>query len=268
MDGRDRIALAEPDLQIPAGSDIAETRRRVSPAEWIARVELAALYRLVAHFKWTDTVYNHISLRCPEEECLLINPFGYLYDEITASSLVKIDIEGKVLDDPTGFGINPAGFVIHGAIHAARHDVACVIHTHTRAGVAVAAQKHGLLPISGQAAVFHNRVGYHAFEGIVVNLDERERLVANLGARSALILRNHGLLTAGRSAAEALYLMLTLERACEIQVAALSGGLDQVGTIEIAALEQVSGLIAGADLGRDWAAMLRLARRVAPDYDS
>lgn len=134
-------------------------RSRVSPEEWRARCDLAALYRLVAHYRWTDLIYNHISMRAPGEDHYLINPFGYLYEEVTASSLVKVSVEGKIIDDPTGFGINLAGFVIHGAIHAARHDVACVLHTHTRAGIAVSAQKEGLLPISQHAAVIMAKAG-------------------------------------------------------------------------------------------------------------
>ena len=252
--------------QVATAGGLAAVRGRVSAAEWQARVELAALYRLVAHYRWTDTIYTHISLRVPGEDTFLINPFGYLYEEVTASSLVKLDADGKVIDDPVGLGINAAGYVIHGAVHRARHDVHCVIHTHTRAGAGVSAQEEGLLPIGQHAALCMGRIGYHDFEGIAVRMDEQQRLVRNLGAHSILILRNHGLLTAGRTAREAFYLINTLERACEIQVAALGNGarVHRITPESIAATQAVYD--ANAEFSRDWAAMLRLLNRVAPDY--
>lgn len=242
-------------------------RERVSPEEWQARVELAALYRLVAHFRWTDTIYNHISLRVPGEFTFLLNPFGLFYEEITASSLVKVDVHGNVLDDPTGLGINRAGFVIHGAIHAARHDVTCVIHTHTRAGCSVAAQEEGLLPISQYAATLSGLIAYHDFEGIAINEEEQARLVADLGDRYLMILRNHGLLTCGRNPAEALLNMHTLERACEVQVGALSAGsaVRHITPESAAASSAVFEAMAG-NFSRDWTAMLRLADRIGPDF--
>ncbi len=248
-------------------NNLTLVRDRVSRDEWNARIELAALYRLVAHFRWTDTIYNHISLRVPREQAFLINPFGYLYEEITASSLVKVDIRGEVLEDPTGFGINRAGFVIHGAIHAARHDVACVIHTHTRAGTAVAAQEHGLLPISQNSALFIGRTAYHDFEGVAVYAEEQVRLVNDLGSYRAMILRNHGLLTAGRNAGEALQLMISLERACETQIAALScgGGLRYITQESIDATQAIVDGMEG-NVDRDWKAMLRLADKIGPDF--
>lgn len=250
-----------------ASAQAMPVRERVSAAEWNARVELAALYRLVAHFGWTDTIYNHISLRVPDEEAFLINPFGYFYEEITASSLVKINVKGEVLDDPTRHGINRAGFVIHGAIHAARHDVACVIHTHTRAGTAVAAQEHGLLPISQNSTVFIGRTAYHDFEGVALNEEEQARLIDDLGNHRVMILRNHGLLTAGRSAGEALVLMITLERACEIQIAAMSGGA-QLRYITQESIDFTQRILDGLGLAvdRDWEAMLRLAHKIGPDF--
>jgi len=249
-----------------APGGVAAVRGRVTAEEWQARVELAALYRLVAHFRWTDTIYTHISMRVPGEETFLINPFGYLYEEVTASSLVKIDIDGKVLDDPVGLGINKPGYVIHGAIHKARHDVHCVIHTHTRAGAGVSAQEEGLLPISQHAALFVGRIGYHDFEGIAVHEEEQERLVRNLGKHHVMILRNHGLLTAGRSAGEAFVLLHMLERACEIQVAALSNGA-RVRRITPESVATTHAVIeANSGFTRDWEAMLRLLDRVAPDY--
>jgi ribulose-5-phosphate 4-epimerase/fuculose-1-phosphate aldolase len=248
----------------PGGA--AAVRSRVTAEEWKARVDLAALYRLVAHFRWTDTIYTHISMRVPGEETFLINPFGYLYEEVTASSLVKVDGDGNVLDDPTGVGINKPGYVIHGAIHMARHDVHCVIHTHTRAGIGVSAQEEGLLPISQHAALFVGRIGYHDYEGVAVREDEQARLVRNLGKYQVMILRNHGLLTAGRSASEAFVLMHMLERACEIQVAALSNGarVRHISAESLAATQAV--LDANSGFARDWAAMLRLLDRIAPDY--
>ena len=250
-----------------AEGGLASVKQRVSPAEWDARVELAALYRVVAHYRWTDTIYTHISLRTPGENTFLINPFGYLYEEVTASSLVKVDLHGEVLDDPTGLGVNKAGFVIHSAIHAARQDVHCVLHTHTRAGVAVSAHDEGLLPISQQSTQFVGRIGYHDFEGFAVDLDEQKRLAADLGAHSAMILRNHGLVVAGRSAAEAFYLINALERACDIQVAALGDGakLRRMSPEVLAASQAVLDAADGT-FTRDWAAMLRLVERVAPDY--
>lgn len=260
-------------ISITAGENArfeGDVRRRVGEGEWQARVELAALYRLVAHFRWTDTIYNHISLRVPGEEgAYLLNPFGRLYEEITASSLVKVAVDGTVIDDPTGLGINRAGFVIHGAVHAARHDVACVIHTHTRAGCAVAAQEHGLLPISQYAATLTGHVAYHDFEGVAVDEDEQKRLVADLGDHFIMILRNHGLLACGRTPGEALVNMNTIERACEIQIAALSGGgivrhiTPQAAEASGAIFEAMEG-----DFSRDWEAMLRLADRIGPDFRS
>ena len=250
-----------------ARKGLSGVRRRVSAAEWEARVELAALYRLVAHFRWTDTIYTHISLRVPGEDSFLINPFGYLYEEVTASCLVKVDLRGEVLDDPTGLGINKAGFVIHSAVHGARDDVHCVVHTHTRAGVAVSAQEGGLLPISQHATLFVDRIAYHDFEGIAVHLPEQQRLVADLGRHRAMILRNHGLLVAGRSVAEAFYLINTLERTCEIQVAALGDGV-KLRSMSPEALAASQAELDAYDMSfaRDWAAMLRLVERVGPDY--
>ncbi|HKT15883.1 MAG TPA: class II aldolase/adducin family protein [Allosphingosinicella sp.] len=233
-----------------------------------ARVELAACYRLIAHFGLTDTIYNHISLRLPgDEERFLINAFGLIYDEITASNLVTIDLDGNIIDDPTGLGINPAGFVIHAAIHDARHDVKCVLHTHSPAGMGVAAQKHGLLPISQHAAFLMHDIAYHDSEGPAIDLDERARIVADLGDKHLLILRNHGLLTAGRSVAEALQLMIDLETACRGQIAAMAGGAELTYLTD-AALDRSAKAVANRHnmLGRDWAALVRLADRVAPGY--
>src|SRR5580698_6118096 len=192
------------------------------------RVELAACYRLVALFGWDDLVFTHISARVPgEPESFLINPYGMLFEEITASSLVRVDRQGQKLS-PSDWPVNPAGFVIHSAVHAARPDVGCVLHVHTNAGVAVSAQKDGLLPISQIATVALSSLGYHDYEGIALRDDEKPRLVRDLGASSALILRNHGLLTAGPSVADAFITMYALQSACEVQVMAQAGGKELV----------------------------------------
>jgi ribulose-5-phosphate 4-epimerase/fuculose-1-phosphate aldolase len=202
---------------------IQSLRGKVSPEEWQMRVDIAACYRLVALFGMNDLVYNHISGRVPGEEGhFLINPYGYAYEEVTASSLVKIDFDGKlVLDSGTGYGINRACFVIHSAVHRARPDVACVIHTHSAAGMAVSALKCGLLPLT-QNAMFFGRIGYHDYEGPAVDLDEQKRLVGDLGDSAAMILRNHGLLTAGGTVCEAFVVMHWLEKACQAQLQAMA----------------------------------------------
>jgi ribulose-5-phosphate 4-epimerase/fuculose-1-phosphate aldolase len=197
----------------------------VSPEEWGLRVDLAALYRLVAVYGWDDMILTHISLRLPAPKPLfLINPFGVLFDEMTASALVKIDAEGRSLD-PGATDINYPGFVIHGALHIAREDARCVLHLHTPDGVAVAAQAHGLLPITQHAMMLFHDVAYHDYEGVVVDMDERARLVRDIGDKHCMILRNHGTLTVGRTCAEAFLRMYFLERACTMQVRALAGGV-------------------------------------------
>ncbi len=195
--------------------------------EYEARVALATLYRLIAHFRMTDLVDTHITLRVPgTRDHFLINAYGVLFHEMQPSDLVKIDPAGRTVDNLQGSGqrVNIAGFVIHSAIHMARHDLACIIHTHTVDGTAVSCQKEGLLPISQHALKFYNRIGYHDYEGIALALDERERLVRNLGTHQAMILRNHGLLAAGRSVAEAFLNIMYLERACQIQMRATRTG--------------------------------------------
>ncbi len=192
-------------------------------AQWAARQRLAAAYRIVDHLGWTETIYGHLTLRVPGTRHFLINPWGLRYDEVTASNLVEIDIDGNTIG-PGNYPVNKAGFVIHSAVHAGREDVHCVFHTHTTAGMAVAAQQDGLLPISIMATGYYGRVAYHDYEGPSLNLGERERLVASIGAHKTLILRNHGLLTAAGSVEEAFILMFRLQRACEIQVAAQAGG--------------------------------------------
>ena len=200
----------------------------VSDAEWQARVELAACYRLVHRFGWDDLVFNHITAQVPGEAGhFLINPYGLLYNEMCASNMVKVDIEGnKVMDSP--YDINPAGYVVHSAVHEVRHDVDCVIHWHSRAGVAVAAQRDGLLPISQQATVVLASLGYHDYEGIAVDEEERKTIQKNLGNKTNLILRNHGLLVVGNTVADAFLLMYIFETACQVQIAAQSGGADLI----------------------------------------
>ena len=205
-------------------SDKSAVRGQVSDEEWQIRTDLAACYRAIAMYGWDDLVFTHVSARVPgPEHHFLINAYGMMFEEITASSLVKVDLDGqKVLESP--FEINPAGFVIHSAIHAARQDAACVLHTHTRAGVAVSAQAEGLLPISQQSLIPYTSLAYHDYEGIAVNEDEKSRLVADLGSHSAMILRNHGLLTAAATIPDAFIMMYVLETACQIQVMAQSSG--------------------------------------------
>jgi len=195
-----------------------------SAGEREVRVALAACYRLVAHFGLDDLVYTHISARVPGEPGhFLINPYGLMFHEITASSLVKIDYDGNVVED-TGYPVNKAGFVIHSAVHMARPEVNCVLHTHTRAGIAVSCLEEGLLHINQHSAMFYGRVAYHDYEGIALDLDERARLVRDLGDKPAMVLRNHGLLTAGRTVPEAFTLMYYLEQSCRIQIDLMSTG--------------------------------------------
>jgi ribulose-5-phosphate 4-epimerase/fuculose-1-phosphate aldolase len=201
-------------------TDFKTIRDEVSPQEWQARLDLAACYRLVDAYGMTDLIYNHITARIPgSNDHLLINLYGLLYKEITASSLVKIDLEGNIIWKPdTDYGINKSGYVIHGAIHRARPEVKCVLHTHTRAGMAVAAMACGLLPMSQTAIRFYGHIGYHDFEGPAVDLAEREALVRDLGPHDAMIMRNHGLLTCGETVQQAFNAMYQLEMSCRAQV--------------------------------------------------
>lgn len=200
-------------------------KKNWTPEEWAVRKDLAAAYRLMAHLQLEDSIYTHISAKVPgTENQFLINPYGMLFRDVTASSLVKIDLDGNIVE-PSEYDVNPAGFTIHSAIHDAREDAHCVVHTHTIGGVAVASMACGLQPCNQWALQFHNRVAYHDFEGIALDHAERERLVRDLGPEhKALILRNHGLLTLGQSVAEAFILMINLERACRVQVAIQSSG--------------------------------------------
>jgi ribulose-5-phosphate 4-epimerase/fuculose-1-phosphate aldolase len=197
-------------------------RRQVSKEEWEKRVDLAAAYRLMELYGMTEMTANHISTRVPgEDDAFLINPYGLLYEQMHASCFIKLDLAGKVLFNPTEFGFNKAGYVIHSAIHGARHDVDCVIHTHTIAGMAVSAMKCGLLPVA-QTSMRFAKIAYHEYEGVAINVEEQERLVRDLGQHEGMILRNHGLLVVGASIPEAFNNIFRLERACQVQVAALS----------------------------------------------
>jgi len=240
-------------------------RDRVSKEEWGVRVDLAAAYQLAAIYKWTDLIYTHFSARVPGSENYLINPYGLMFDEITASNLVKIDPDGKVLDDPSGMGYNEAGFVIHGCVHAARPEIHCVIHTHTRTGVAVSAMKCGLLPISQHAMRVQGEVTYHDYEGIALDLDERTRMARDLGKTSkAMILRNHGLLALGETVREAFEVMYYLDTACQIQIDACAGGMENVLVMSEQAARTTDEQFHRPDRPggyKDWPALLRLLDR-------
>jgi ribulose-5-phosphate 4-epimerase/fuculose-1-phosphate aldolase len=247
---------------------IASLKQVVSAEEWQLRVELAACYRLVALYGWTDLVFTHISARVPgPEHHFLINPYGLMFDEITASSLVKVDQQcNKVIDSP--FPVNPAGFTIHSCIHEARHDVGCVLHTHSRAGVAVSAQKCGVLPISQQSTFILGSLAYHGYEGLAVRDEEKPRLQDDLGGNNFLMLRNHGLLTVGKSVADAFLAMYFFEAVCRIQIDAQAGGeLIHVNPKILDGVTQAMK-VAGAGQGANiaWPALLRKVERADPGY--
>jgi ribulose-5-phosphate 4-epimerase/fuculose-1-phosphate aldolase len=250
-------------------ADVVSLKGKVSDEEWQARVDLAALYRLVALHGWDDLIYTHISARIPgPEHHFLINPYGLLFEEITASSLVKVDLDGNVLQE-TPYFINPAGFTIHSAVHAAREDAHYVMHLHTDQGVAVAAQAEGLLPLSQHALIVLPRLAYHDYEGIALNLDERERLVADLGDKHLMLLRNHGTLAVGDTAANCWVGMYYLERACKQQVMALAGGRTTVLMAPDAAQAEVKNQVArGIGGALAWPGCLRKLDRELPGYDA
>lgn len=250
-------------------TSLAAHNRRISEAEWQTRVDLAACYRLVALYGWDDLIYTHISARVPDaDNQFLVNRYGLMFEEMTASSLVKVDLAGRVIDDEPD-AINPAGFTIHSAVHEARHDAACVIHLHTPAGVAVSAQEDGLLPIS-QASLFPLvSLAYHDYEGLALNADEKVRLVADLGRSNAMILRNHGTLACGRTIADAFQMIYTLERSAQAQIMAQAGG----GKLRMVAQPIIDNIPAqarevtrgkGGNLA--WPALLRKLDRVNPGY--
>jgi ribulose-5-phosphate 4-epimerase/fuculose-1-phosphate aldolase len=251
---------------LPASS----LRNRVSKEEWETRVDLAAAYQLAHLFRWTDLIYTHFSARVPGTDDMFINPYGLMFDEITASNLVKIDLEGNILDDSTGMGVNHAGFVIHGCVHEARPEINCVLHTHTRAGVAVSAHKCGLLPLSQHAMRVQESITYHDYEGIALDFDERTRMANDLGKTSkAMILRNHGLLTLGTSVQEAFELMYYLDCACQIQVDALAGGVENAVLMSKGAARNAAAQFERPDRPsqqKDWPALLRMLDRKGINY--
>ena len=245
----------------------------VATEEWAVRVELAACYRLIAHFGWDDLVLTHNSARVPgRADQFLINPMGLMFDDITASNLLKVDLDGNLVE-PSDYEPNPAGQVIHSAVYLGRPDIQCVIHTHTEADIAVGALEEGLLPLSQWAMRFYNRLGYHDYEGVSLDLDERERLQQSLGRNPVLVLRNHGLLATGRNVAEAFSSTYHFERAAEaqlkIQAAAAAGGkivVPPAATCERQAVQFEGANMARLPVEREWPALLRLADRLDPSY--
>lgn len=248
-------------------------RERVSDVEWQTRVDLAAAYRLVELFGWSDLLGTHISARVPDaKDQFLINPYGLLFEEITASSLVKVDEEGNVLSQ-TGYDVNPAGFVIHSAVHMALPKISCVLHTHTPAGVGVATQKGGLLPLTQHALAVIATTAYHDYEGLATDLEERERIVRDLGDNRVLVLRNHGLLTVGRTIAEAFVWMYRAERACRMQLAFQQSGAQAMPIPEAVQNTTVErNRLANSPQGhrpigvKEWPALLRKLDRVDQSY--
>ncbi|WP_371230600.1 class II aldolase/adducin family protein [Pseudomonas sp. QE6] len=249
----------------------ANVKDQVSAAEWQTRVDLAACYRLIALHGWDDLIFTHISAKVPGTEDFLINPFGMMFHEITASSLVKVDLAGKKLMD-SPYEINPAGYTIHSAVHEVRHDVSCVLHTHTAAGIAVSAQKQGLLPISQQSLFVLSSLAYHGYEGVALNHDEKARLQADLGEAGFMILPNHGLLTCGPTIADTFLMMFTMQRACEIQVLAQGGGAELI-MIPQQILDGAMAMAAGVTRSKQglggalaWPALLRKLDQQNPGY--
>jgi ribulose-5-phosphate 4-epimerase/fuculose-1-phosphate aldolase len=244
-------------------------RNRVGPEEWEQRVALAAVYRLVARFGWDDLIFTHLSARVPgSDHHYLINPYGMTFDEITASSLVKVDLNGnKVMDSP--YEINPAGFIIHSAIHAAREDAQCVLHVHSINGTAVSAQKNGVLPISQQSMFVLSSLAYHDYEGVALRDDEKPRLVRDLGDKNYFMLRNHGLITVADNIPDAFLFMYTFESVCMIQLRAQAGGgeLIPIDPFILATAQQQAPTVTGAALGAlAWPALLRKLDRADPSY--
>ena len=251
------------DVQIPS------LRGKVSDEEWAIRVDLAAAYRLVAHYGWDDLIFTHLSARVPgPEHHFLMNPYNLMFEEVTASSLIKIDVDGKPVE-PTPFITNPAGFTIHSAIHMARDDAQAVMHLHTPAGQAVSAHQDGLLPLTQTAMLVRGDLAFHDYEGVAVDLDERARIVADLGDKGAMLLRNHGTLAVGGTVGECFVKLYFIERACEAQIMALSAG-DRInhppqGAPEVAAEQGMRGLKMAANL-LAWPALLRKAYRLDPNF--
>jgi ribulose-5-phosphate 4-epimerase/fuculose-1-phosphate aldolase len=249
-------------------SALANVRSQVSAEEWATRVDLACCYRLIAHLGWDDLIFTHISARVPGTHDFLINPYGLMFDEVMASNLVRVDLAGsKTLDNP--YDINPAGYTIHSAIHEAREDAGCVLHLHTMEGIAVSAQRGGLLSISQQATLVMQSLSYHDYEGLAMNPDEKGRIQKDLGNTRNMILRNHGLLSVGRTVAEAFGLMFTLQRACEIQVLAQGNGAEliEIPQSVLDTVAEYSRLVTkGAGVGIVWPALMRKMDRIDSGY--
>jgi ribulose-5-phosphate 4-epimerase/fuculose-1-phosphate aldolase len=249
--------------------DIPSLKGKVSDAEWAIRVDLAAAYRLVAHYGWDDLIFTHLSARIPgPEHHFLLNPYQLMFEEVTASSLIKVDVHGNPVD-PTPFITNPAGFTIHSAVHMAREDAHAVMHLHTPAGQAVAAHSEGLLPLTQTAMLVRGDLAFHDYEGVAVDHDERARIVADLGDKGAMLLRNHGTMAVGGNVGECFVKLYFLERACQAQIMALSAG-DQLnrppqGAAELAAEQGGAGLKMAANL-LAWPALLRKAYRLDPSF--
>lgn len=248
---------------------VRNLKDKVSKTEWQTRLELAACYRLVAHMGWDDLIYTHISVRIPDTEHFLINAFGVAFDEVTASNLVKIDINGNVLDSGE-FSINPAGFTIHSAIHQVRHDASCVMHLHTNSTIAVASQKQGLLPLSQYSMFSMASMSYHDYEGLAVNPAEKQRLQNNLGENNHLLLRNHGALTLGRAIGDAFMRMYDLNRACEIQLMLQAAGQSNILVEQniVNNIKQQANVVHSGETGgqKAWPAMMRKAYRLDPSF--
>jgi ribulose-5-phosphate 4-epimerase/fuculose-1-phosphate aldolase len=271
MMGRvDAIAQSMADAHALSTVEIPPMQDKVSPEEWKIRVDLAAAYRLVAYYGWDDLIFTHLSARIPgPEHHFLLNPYNLMFEEVTASSLVKVDMSGNPVE-PTPFITNPAGFTIHSALHMAREDAHAVIHLHTPNGQAVSAHGEGLLPLTQTAMLIRGEVAYHDYEGVAVDLDERERLIADIGDKGAMILRNHGTLALGETVGEAFIKIYYLERACEAQVKALSAGPANLssppqGSPELTAEMGKVGLKLSANI-LAWPALLRKAYRLDPGF--
>ncbi|MGI9360011.1 MAG: class II aldolase/adducin family protein [Parasphingorhabdus sp.] len=264
-----------PGFTNPDPATIDRLEGKVSDAEWKLRCDLAATYRLCAMHAWTDLVFTHISVRLPDEdgeERFLINPYGVMFDEMTASSLIKIDIQGNIKQD-TPYFINPAGFTIHSAVHSAREDAGCVIHVHTPYGIAVSVQKEGLRRYTQFSMQVHDDLAYHDYEGIALDLDERERLIADIGEKNLLILRNHGTLTIGKNCAGAFLRMYLLENACKTQILAQAVGdeaalHEEPETMGARVFQQASPLfMPGMGDNLVWPGLMRKLKRTNPGHD-
>jgi len=266
----DNIAQTMADAHALSTVEIPSLKGKVGEEEWKIRVDLAAAYRLVAHFGWDDLIFTHLSARVPgPEHHFLLNPYQLMFEEVTASSLVKVNMDGHPVE-PTPFITNAAGFTIHSALHMAREDAHAVIHLHTPDGQAVAAHAEGLLPLTQTAMLIRDEIAYHDYEGVAVDLDERARIIANLGDKNAMIFRNHGTLAVGETVGEAFLKIYFLERACEAQVKALSAGEGNLnnppqGTPEVAAQQGKASLKIGANM-LAWPALLRKAYRLDPSF--